>query len=101
NSLYQLGTQRGDRELLVLIDDSVTRLTAGGSRVAFVTFPPPTTSLDLGVPSPRAIFTAVQLNRLLRQYSAAHPANTFVVDVARMVCPSGPPCPTTVDGVVL
>ena len=44
---------------------------------------------------------ALHLNDLFRQYAAAHPDRVAVLDLAALVCPAGPPCPTEVEGVTL
>ena len=40
-----------------------------------------------------------RLNELYTQYARAHSATVSVVDFAAAVCPGGPPCPRTVDGI--
>src|SRR5262249_40347669 len=42
-----------------------------------------------------------QLNGLYWKFAAAHPQDVSVVDISPIVCPGGPPCPTTLDGIVL
>jgi peptidoglycan/LPS O-acetylase OafA/YrhL len=97
---YRFGTPDGDREILQLVDQAAGRLTATGARLAVLTMPPPTTSSDLPPPTAADVKAVTQLNDLLRQYVHEHPATTFLVDFAKLACPSSP-CAPTVDGVTL
>src|SRR5581483_4553849 len=56
---------------------------------------------DLGVPSEADLTRPRHLDRLYRQFAAAHPDRVLVADLADIVCPGGPPCPEFVDGVRL
>jgi hypothetical protein len=94
-------TPQGDAQLLGLIDESVARLSANGARVVFLTLPPNTTGPNRPVVSPQDDAAALHLNALLRQYAAAHADRVSILDLAAIVCPSGPPCPPEVNGVTL
>jgi hypothetical protein len=39
-----------------------------------------------------------RLNVLLRRFAARHTDKVTIVDLADEVCPTGPPCPSEVDG---
>ena len=82
-----------------LLDQAVTRLTATGARVAFLTMPQVANSPDLGTPSDEIQLRYELLDELLRNYSSEHPQSTFVVDLAEEICPGGPPCPEEIDGI--
>lgn len=97
----RFGTPEGDATLLALIDESVARLSAFGARVVFLTMPPNTTGPNRPVVTAADAAAAVHLNDLLTQYAAAHPDVASVLDLAALVCPGGPPCPTEVEGVTL
>lgn len=108
----RFGTAHGDRRLVRLVDDAVQGLTAGGSRVAFLTVPHRTTRAGLVAeflggpyevaPESTAERRAVDhLNRLLRRYAAAHPRRVTVVDLDAMVCGGRRLCPFRTRGVAL
>jgi hypothetical protein len=98
--LVRFGTKTGDRVALDEIDAAAERLTAGGAQLALVTLPLPAEEaetppeIDYG-PNIR------RLNKLLRQYAADHPDTTRVIDLGKIVCPDGPPCPAEIAGVRL
>jgi Fe-S-cluster formation regulator IscX/YfhJ len=41
------------------------------------------------------------MNELYRRFAAQHPDTVKIVNLARIVCPAGPPCPQRIDGVRL
>jgi hypothetical protein len=98
---YVFGTPEGDAEILALVDESVQRLAANGARVVFLLDPPATTGSLRPVIDPVAQERMLHLGDLLKQYAAAHPDRTAVIDLTPIVCPGGPPCPPVVDGVTL
>lgn len=98
---YEFGTPDGDAVLLALIDESAQQLTAGGARLVFLTMAPNTTGPRRPTVDPVADQRALHLDELLRTYARAHPDRVAVLDLAAVVCPSGPPCPTEVEGVTL
>ncbi|MBM3660024.1 MAG: hypothetical protein FJW95_11060 [Actinobacteria bacterium] len=95
---YEFGTPEADAMLLALIDESARQLTAGGARLVLLTVAPNTTAPGRPERDPAAEQRARHLNALLRRYAAAHPDRVAVLDLAAMVCPTGPPCPAQVDG---
>lgn len=98
---YVFGTPEGDAKLLELIDESAQQVMAGGARLVFLTMPPNTTGPNRPVVTDEDTRRALHLDDLLRQYAAAHGDRVAVLDFASIVCPTGPPCPTEVDGVTL
>jgi hypothetical protein len=98
---YVFGTPEADGMMLGLIDESAQQLMAGGARLVFLTMPPNTTGPNRPVLDEAATLRALHLNALLRQYAAAHADRVAVLDLAEIVCPGGPPCPTVVEGVTL
>ena len=93
--LVRLGTARGDRVVLGLIDAAVHRLTSNGARLVFVT----TAAEPRGVPDlagdPIRNRRTAHLNAVLHRYAAAH--RIQIADLGALVCPKGPPCPEVVD----
>lgn len=98
---YVFGTPEADAKILSLVDEAVGRLTSGGARLVFILEAPPTTGRIRPVSDPQDVADAAHLNDLLRQYAAHHPDRTGVLDLGPIVCPSGPPCATEVDGITL
>ena len=98
----RFGGSKWDRMMLNEIDEAAHRLTAGGARLMITTMAPREPN-ELLSPSAAAAETArfVRLNGLYMRYARAHPATVSVVDFADAVCPGGPPCPRTVDGIDL
>ena len=81
-----------------LIDDAATRLTSTGARLLMMTVAPPSPSDSYPDPPKDPKFD--YMNRMLRDYARAHADQTSVVDLARLLCPSGTqPCPEEVSGV--
>jgi hypothetical protein len=97
-TVLHFGTRRADRVLLGAIDAAARRLTADGAHLVFLTVAPPgataTKPGDVG-------HAETHYNDLLREYAAKHAATMSVLDVMPFVCPDGPPCAATVDGVAL
>lgn len=98
---YVFGTPEADAMLLGLIDESVQTLTSGGARLVMLTMPPNTTGPNRPVVTETDSQRALHLNELLRRYAAAHADRVAILDLAAIVCPTGPPCPTEVEGVTL
>jgi hypothetical protein len=82
------------------MDQSVARLSAGGAKVLIVELPPPAAFSERGAPQPGVIERIDALNRFFRHYVRERPG-VALVDLASIVCPDGPPCPETRDGVTL
>lgn len=98
---YVFGTPEADAKLLELIDESAQQVMAGGARLVFLTMPPNTTGPNRPVVTDEDNRRVLHLNDLFRQYAAAHGDRVSVLDLASIVCPTGPPCPTEVEGVTL
>ena len=98
----QFGSKQWDRMMLGEIDQAAHRLTADGAHLVITTMAPRAPN-ELLSPVAAAAESArfVHLNELYTQYAHAHPETTSVVDFADAVCPGGPPCPRTVDGIDL
>jgi len=100
----EFGTPEWDTNMVGLLNEAVDVLGSKGATVAFLT-PPPTmaSASDTGtsrewLPSHADRFR--HFADLLRQVTAAHPANTALIDLAGVVCPQDP-CPREVGGVTL
>ena len=98
---YVFGTPEGDAALMGLIDESAQLLMSRGARLVFLTVAPNTTGPNRPERDPALEQRTLHLNQLLRQYAATHADRVAVLDLASFVCPSGPPCPTEVDGITL
>ena len=95
------GTPEADTKLLELIDESAQRLMATGARLVILTMPPNTTGPTRPIVPEAEAQSAIHLDDLYRQYATAHADRVSILDLAALVCPGGPPCPTVVDGVTL
>jgi peptidoglycan/LPS O-acetylase OafA/YrhL len=95
----RFGDAAWDDMMLEKIDEAARRLTSGGAHLAIMTMAPRAPN-DL-VPASDTSETSryVRLNELYTQYARAHPDTVSIVDFAGALCPGGPPCPRTVDGI--
>lgn len=87
----------GRQAFMALIDQAANRLTSTGARLIMLTVAPAAPS-DYYPDPPRDV-SIDQLNRLIREYARQHADRVAVVDLAEMLCPKGPPCPESIDGV--
>jgi peptidoglycan/LPS O-acetylase OafA/YrhL len=95
----RFGNGAWDEMMLGKIDQAARRLTAGGAHLVITTMAPRAPN-DLVPPSDGAETSRyVRLNQLYTQYARAHPGTVSVVDFAGILCPGGPPCSRTVDGI--
>jgi hypothetical protein len=90
-------TIEGRQVFMGLIDQAATRLTSTGARLVMLTVAPAAPSDDF--PDPPKDDSIVHMNRLIRDYAQQHADRIAVVDLAGMLCPKGPPCPESIDGV--
>ncbi len=99
---YAFGTPPADALLLQEIQQSASILTGGGAKLVLVTIPPrgiPSATVPTDNPAEDAQY--LHLDDLLETFAQQHTTSVTVVDLAKIVCPSGPPCPQSVDGVDL
>ena len=96
----RFGTPAFDTWLLGEMEATRQRVAAHGARLAMVTVPPIAEN-TLTDASPAQAKRTEHLNALFRKFAKEHPDDVTVVDLAKIVCPGGAPCPVTVDGVVL
>jgi hypothetical protein len=92
----RFGSFAGNPRILAEIEDAVGRLTAGGARLVVVIpapVPPGASNADHA-----AIVRLPLLTSVLREYARQHADRVFVVEMAELICPVGPPCPTVIDG---
>jgi peptidoglycan/LPS O-acetylase OafA/YrhL len=95
----RFGNSAWDEMMLDKIDQAARRLTVGGAHLVITTMAPRAPN-ELVPPSDTAETSRyVRLNQLYTQYARAHPESVSVVDFAGMLCPGGPPCSRTVDGI--
>ena len=96
------GSAEWFRVLTARITEVVRATHASGARLVLATMPshaPGQLGIYASKPS-RADATAFgHLNLWLLRIAAAHPDDVRLIDLAGFVCPSGPPCPRTVDGI--
>lgn len=95
----RFGNEAWDEMMLDKIDQAARRLTSGGAHLVILRMAPRAPN-DLVTASDEAETARyVRLNELYTQYARAHPDAVTAVDFAGKVCPGGPPCPRTVDGI--
>lgn len=98
----QLGTPEGDAVILDLMEQTRARLLDGSDALLVLAkLAPPATTSAKGYANPTNTNRLTYLNTLFDRFAAAHPIDTTVLDLERIVCPSGPPCPAVIDGVTL
>jgi hypothetical protein len=96
---YRFGSPAWDDMMLDKIAEAAERLTSGDAHLVIATMPPRAPNELLPAPDSAEVARYVRLNELYMQYARAHPETVSVVDFAGAVCPDGPPCPRTVDGI--
>ena len=100
-ALVLLDTPEGEAVWRRLLDETRARLTVGGARLALTLLPPPAEFSDRGPANPDTTRRVLRLNEIYRRYARDHPESVVTVDLGRIVCPGGPPCPEEVDGIRL
>jgi hypothetical protein len=93
------GTPEWEAIIQSRMDAALARLTYGGAKVVIATEPAPApanTAPTFNVQNDNASYA--RLNALLLRFAARHRNDVLLVDLASLVCPSGPPCPAIVDG---
>ena len=96
---FQMDSPAGIQMTMQLIDETVSRLTSTGARVAFLTIAPTLPTLEYGAPTAEATRRVLLLDQLLEQYASEHPATTFVVPLAEQYCPGLNNCPQSINGI--
>jgi hypothetical protein len=96
--LVKFGSRAWDEMMLAEIDESATRLTSKGAHLIITTVASRASS-DYAPSNPSEDARYVRLNELYRQYARTHPGSVSILDFAASVCPGGPPCARSVDGV--
>ena len=83
--------------MLPRMDKRVEQFVATGARVILLLEPP---AVHGGSQNQRNAGDLAygRMNALLKEVAAQHPHTVAVVNLARRVCPSGPPCPFLVNG---
>ena len=95
------GTRAWKRELDRRLDAAFGSLTARGAELLIATIAAPAPAgLLLGerVVSPTFDWKFADLNERLAAFVRRHEAGSDLVDLAKTLCPKGPPCPAEVDG---
>ena len=98
NQILVAGTPPWRKEMVSRIDARIKLFTSAGARVVIVLEPAKVFPVASQASNADALKTA-RLNSLLSTVAARHPNDVKVVDLARRVCPTGPPCPGTVAGI--
>jgi hypothetical protein len=93
-------TPEGDREVLREMEATLTRVTAQGARLVVLIPPPPVMGRN-GPPDEDVLQKRVHLNGLITLFAYLHSERVEVFDFGAIVCPSGVPCPTEMDGMRL
>ncbi len=95
------GTPEWEQIIQSRMDAALARLTYGGAKVVIATEPAPAPTAPNNAPAfnvQNDNASYLRLNALLRRFAARHRNDVLLVDLASLVCPSGPPCPAVVDG---
>ncbi len=96
------GSKRWAAVLTKRMEHIVSELARNETRVVMVTMPAKALG-EVGGVSVRSSghddATYANLNNLLLQFAARHAADVTLIDFAGHVCPGGPPCPRTLDGI--
>jgi peptidoglycan/LPS O-acetylase OafA/YrhL len=100
-TLFRFGSAKTDAALLAKLEESTARITGHGVRLMILTNSPRAERSEIRGGDPVDDAKIERLNRLYRQLAAEHADAVSVVDLRSIVCPSGPPCPETVDGLRL
>ena len=95
-----VGTPAWEKWFLTDLERVRALASQHGARLVLITIPPmapnPSRVFD-----PEAYRRSETVNEVFRKFAAAHPSDVGVVDFGDLVCPSGPPCDATIDGVTL
>jgi hypothetical protein len=100
--VLETGTARWQHELDRRLDAAYDTLTAGGAKLLVATIAAPAPAgLLLGgrVTSPKFDWKFGDMDARLAAFARRHPRGAELLDVAKEICPNGPPCPARVDGV--
>lgn len=95
------GDPVGDAAMLKELEAAALRITAGGwnGRLVILTVVPRAQHSDAMTASAEDRRTPALLNRLYHVLELRYPGLVTVVELDEIVCPGGPPCPETIDGV--
>jgi hypothetical protein len=95
----KFGSSTWDSMMLDQIDTAARRLTAGGAHLVIATMAPRAPNDLVPASDISEVSRFHRLDELYLQYARSHPDTVSIVDFASAVCPGGPPCPRTVDGI--
>jgi len=100
NEVLLQGSPRWRKVMLRRMDTRLQQFIATGATVVLLLQPP---FVDAGSPTRPTTKDAdfARLNSMLRQIAARHPGHIGVLDLSARVCPSGPPCPYRVGGLII
>lgn len=96
------GTAPWTAEMLRRMNAELARVTAFGARVVLVTIAAPAPNDAQGTSTlSSAVDDAgyARLDAVDRTFAQQHPGVITLLDLAHQLCPKGPPCPETVDGI--
>jgi hypothetical protein len=96
------GTPAGFQTAVDLVRGMVDDVAPAGSgrHVVLLAEAVPTTGSDTGAAKPERVLEARQHRAVYREVARADPARVRVIDLNQWLCPAGPPCPETVEGIV-
>ena len=100
-SLVRLDTDEGEAVWRRLLDETRARLTARGARLVLTLLPQPAEFSDAGPANTDIVRRVALLNEIYRRFARDNPGSVETVDLARIVCPGGWPCPELVAGIRL
>jgi hypothetical protein len=94
-------TPAWNREMLKRMNAALAEITKYGAKIVLVTIAAPAPNDAQGASNTsNAVDNAsyAGLDAIDKEFAAEHPGVVTVADLARHICPSGPPCPENVDG---
>ena len=94
------GTRQWTEVMQQRVERRLRLLVGSGAKVMIALQPPP---VDAGKPAgpTETDSDSARLDTLLRQAAARFPGQVEVVDLGARVCPSGPPCPNRIAGLIV
>ena len=104
NQTLVSGTPAGEAAMLARMDAELARLTVYGAKVVVLTEAAAAPNDAQGVDNTsNAVDNAsyARLGTILHDFADRNRGSVDLVDLAKQVCPNGPPCPEDVDGLRL
>jgi hypothetical protein len=94
------GSTAHDDDVLANMEDSLSRLSAKGARLALLSVPPTVDGFTRQA-TPLINARIAHLDSVLRTFASRHPGEVTMVNFSALVCDGKSPCPLTIDGVTI